>query len=82
MATTSMSLGPYWENFLRELVESGRFSTQSEAVREALRGLEARETRLADLRQHLAEGAAQSARGEHIAATPESILAKAREQRG
>jgi len=82
MATTSMSLGPYWENFLKELVESGRFSTQSEAVREALRVLEAREAKLADLRRHLAEGAVQSARGEHVSATPESILAKAREQRG
>ncbi|MFN7164378.1 MAG: type II toxin-antitoxin system ParD family antitoxin [Hyphomonas sp.] len=82
MATTSMSLGPYWENFLKELVESGRFSTQSEAVREALRELESRENRLADLRRHLAEGAAQSAQGEYVTASPESILAKAREKRG
>ncbi len=82
MATTSMSLGPYWENFLKELVESGRYSTQSEAIREALRVLESHETRLADLRRHLAEGAAQSERGEYVAATPESILLKAREERG
>lgn len=82
MATTSLSLGPYWENFLKKLVESGRFSTQSEAIREALRVLETREAKRADLRRHLSEGAAQSARGEHIEATPESILAKAREPRG
>jgi len=78
MATTSMSLGPYWENFLRELVESGRYSTQSEAIRDALRTLEVRERKLDDLRAHLEEGRLQAARGEFAEATPESIIAEAR----
>jgi antitoxin ParD1/3/4 len=80
MATTSLSLGPYWEAFLKELVESGRYATQSEAIREALRGLEVRERKVQELREHLAEGEAQADRGEFVAATPESILGAARKR--
>ena len=56
MATTSFSLGEHWEAFLRAQVESGRFATISEVLRESLRQMEARETRLAALRAAIVEG--------------------------
>ena len=61
MATTSLSLGGHWENFIREEIQSGRFSTASEVVRAALRELEDRSKRMEALRAHLAEGAEQAA---------------------
>lgn len=66
MATTSMSLGPYWEAFLKAQVESGRYSSVSEVLREALRTLEEREAKLERLRAHLKEGAEQADRGEFV----------------
>ncbi len=56
MATTSFSLGEHWENFIRAQVESGRYATASEVLRESLRFLEQRETRLEALRAALIEG--------------------------
>ncbi len=66
MATTSLSLGKHWEEFIRQEVSSGRYGSASEVVRDALRTLEERKSRLAALRVHLAEGASQSERGEYV----------------
>ena len=62
MATTSLSLGGHWEEFIKQEIKSGRYSTASEVVRDALRELEDRGKRLEALRAHLAEGAGQAAR--------------------
>jgi antitoxin ParD1/3/4 len=67
MATTSLSLGEHWETFIRNEVASGRYGSASEVIREALRTLEERKARMEALRVHLAEGAAQAARGEFVA---------------
>jgi antitoxin ParD1/3/4 len=61
MATTSLSLGGHWEEFIKREIKSGRYSTASEVVRDALRELEDRGKRLEALRAHLAEGAGQAA---------------------
>ncbi len=66
MATTSLSLGEHWEVFIRNEVASGRYGSASEVVRDALRSLEIRKTKLDALRAHLAEGEAQAARGEFV----------------
>ena len=66
MATTSLSLGPHWERFIKTEVESGRYGSASEVVRAALRELEERKQRLEALRLHLAEGAAEAQRGEFV----------------
>ena len=66
MATTSMSLGPYWEAFLKEKVESGRIASASEVVREALRTLEEREAKLDRLRAYVDERIAEADRGELV----------------
>jgi antitoxin ParD1/3/4 len=66
MATTSLSLGPYWEKFIKERIAEGRYGSASEVVREALRTLEQRETKLAALRDHVMEGARQADAGEYV----------------
>jgi len=66
MATTSLSLGEHWEKFIREEIDSGRYSSASEVVRDALRALEERKFKLQALRTHLAEGAEQARRGEFV----------------
>jgi len=50
METTSLCGGRHWDGFIRQEIESGRYSTVSEVVRAALRGLEARGKRLKALR--------------------------------
>ena len=66
MASTSLTLGDHWEVFIKNEVASGRYGSASEVVREALRTLEERKAKLGALRQHLAEGALQAARGEFV----------------
>lgn len=66
MATTSLSLGSHWEGFIRGQVESGRYGSASEVVRAALRELEERQSRLAALRAHLDQGAAEADGGEFV----------------
>jgi len=66
MANTSMTLGEHWEHFIRNEVASGRYGSASEVVRDGLRALEERKAKLDVLRAHLAEGAAQAARGEFV----------------
>ena len=66
MATTSLSLGPHWEQFIREQVATGRYGSASEVVRAGLRELEERHRKLDALRAHLGEGLAQADRGEFV----------------
>ncbi|MFB1486970.1 MULTISPECIES: type II toxin-antitoxin system ParD family antitoxin [unclassified Thiocapsa] len=66
MATTSLSLGEHWEVFIKNEIATGRYGSASEVVRDALRHMEEHNTRLAALREHLAEGEAQARRGEFV----------------
>lgn len=66
MATTSMTLGPHWESFIKSEIDSGRFASASEVVRAALRQFEDKSKSLEALRAHLAEGAEQAAKGIHV----------------
>jgi antitoxin ParD1/3/4 len=47
---TSLVLGAHFHDFIASQIASGRYGTQSEVVREALRLLEEREIRLAVMR--------------------------------
>jgi antitoxin ParD1/3/4 len=66
MATTSLSLGEHWEIYIKNEISSGRYGSASEVVREALRAMEERKTKLEALRSHLAQGAAQATEGNFI----------------
>ena len=73
MATTSLSRGPHWEACIRAQVESGRYASVSEVMREALRLQEAREAKLEKLRAHLKEGYDQAKRDEFVENPDEAI---------
>jgi antitoxin ParD1/3/4 len=66
MANTSMTLGEHWETFIKNEIASGRYGSASEVVRDALRVLEERKSKLDALRAHLAQGAVQAASGEFV----------------
>ena len=83
MASTSMSLGPHWEAFIKAEVDSGRYASASEVVRAALRELEDRSRTIDHLRAHLAEGAAEAERGDFApSVTAAELIADARARLG
>ena len=57
---TSYSIGKHFENFIAKLIESGRYSTASEVIRDGLRLIEeheqSREAKLQWLRAAIQEG--------------------------
>lgn len=56
MKTTSVALGPHFEEFIQTSISSGRYNNASEVVRSGLRLLEEREQKLAALRAAIEEG--------------------------
>ena len=75
MASTSLTLGNYWEEFIKSQLSSGRYGSASELVRDSLRLLEERETKLEALRKALIEGEESGSAG---ALDMEDIKKKAR----
>ena len=53
---TSILLGDYFENFIKEQVQTGKFSSASEVVRTALRMFEYEETKKTELVKALKKG--------------------------
>lgn len=57
---SSYAIGNHFESFIRQQIESGRYASASEVVRDALRLLEERQelrvTQLKNLRERLQEG--------------------------
>ena len=79
MASTSLTLGNYWEDFIKSQINSGRYGSASELVRDSLRLLEERETKLDLLRKALIEGEESGSAG---ALNMEDIKKKARMKAG
>ncbi|MCF0074440.1 type II toxin-antitoxin system ParD family antitoxin [Dyadobacter sp. CY261] len=53
---TSISIGPHFDTFIQNQIETGRYASTSEVVRAGLRLLEREEEELKLLRQALIEG--------------------------
>jgi len=66
----NVNLGPVFDQFVADLVDTGYYQSQSEVLREGLRLLKEREDlkrmRLSDLRQAIVAGARQADRGEFV----------------
>lgn len=80
MATTSVTLGEHWEVFIKNEVASGRYGTASEVIRDALRNLEERKSKLTALRKHLSEGVAQSEQGQYVTQSLDEMLSDFKQQ--
>lgn len=59
----SADLGPQLESFVAKLVATGRYNSKSEVLREGIRLIQERETRLSVLDQALARGLADAETG-------------------
>jgi len=59
------------ETSIRKLVSTGRFENEAQVIREALRLLDRREQRIAELRSSIQAGIAEYERGEAIELTDE-----------
>jgi antitoxin ParD1/3/4 len=59
----SAELGPQLEGFVTKLVESGRYNSKSEVLREGVRLIQEREARLAALDAAIARGMADADAG-------------------
>ncbi|QNG43561.1 type II toxin-antitoxin system ParD family antitoxin [Sphingobium yanoikuyae] len=59
----SADLGQQLESFVAGLVETGRYNSKSEVLREGVRLIQERETRLAALRQSINRGLADADAG-------------------
>ncbi len=68
----NVSVGERWQRFVEEAVNSGRYGSASEVVREGLRLVEERETRLAALRDTLDRAITEG--GEHSDADVAAVL--------
>ena len=75
----NVSLNEHLEQFVELAVASGRFKSSSEVIREGLRLLEERETRLTALRQEIAKGRES---GEPVEFDPEDIKNRGRQALG
>jgi antitoxin ParD1/3/4 len=66
----NVNLGPVFDEFVAEMLNSGLYQSQSEILREGLRLLKEREDlkrlRLADLREQITRGAEQADRGDFV----------------
>ena len=60
------TLGAHWDAFIKGQVDSGRYASEADVLRAALRELETRDAAFAALRAHVAEGAAEADRGEFV----------------
>lgn len=56
MKTTTVALGPHFEEFIQTSILSGRYNNASEVVRSGLRLLEDQEQKMAALRHAIKEG--------------------------
>jgi len=71
--TMHVNLSPEMEGFIKSKVSSGFYGNATEVIRDAIRRMQAEESRIAAWRLAIQEGDAQLERGEGIAFTAESL---------
>lgn len=81
MANTSLSLGEHWEKFIKQEINSGRYGSASEVVRDALRNLEEKKSKLRVLQSHLALGSQQTLNMDFVTQSPQDMLQEFKSQR-
>jgi antitoxin ParD1/3/4 len=67
MAKTALDLGDHWERFIDDQVRSGRYASADEVVRDALKGLQDQDRKLADVLQQIDRGRKQAENREFAA---------------
>ena len=75
---SSYTLGEHYEKFVRDLVESGRYASASEVLRDSLRLMEERETERAAKLDWLKAEIAKGFEGEMTAWDPEEARREGR----
>ncbi|MCZ8179491.1 MAG: type II toxin-antitoxin system ParD family antitoxin [Rhizobium sp.] len=60
MAKTALDLGDHWERYIDDQVRSGRYASADDVVREALKGLQDQDRKLADVLQQIDWGRQQA----------------------
>jgi antitoxin ParD1/3/4 len=78
---TSVALGSHFEEFIKKLLNSGRFNNSSEVVRAGLRLLEDEE-RLREIRRQELKAAVQEGIDSGDAGSVEDVIAQHRARRG
>ena len=64
--TVSADLGKTLEEYVQELVKSGRYRSQSEVLREGVRMVQDREMQIARFKQQIQKGIDEAERGEFL----------------
>lgn len=75
----NVSLTPDWERFVREQVDTGRFQTESDVVREGLRLLHEHQQTVEEIDQKIERGLADVAAGRTY--SPDTVRATLRARR-
>jgi antitoxin ParD1/3/4 len=70
-----VNLSPEMEGFIRSKVDSGSYGNATEVIRDAIRRMQAEESRIAAWRAAINKGDEELDRGEGIAYTPATLRA-------
>ena len=71
--TMHVNLSPEMEGFIKNKVSSGFYGNATEVIRDAIRRMQAEESRIAAWQDAIKLGDAQLDRGEGVAFTPDSL---------
>ena len=72
--TMHVNLSPEMEGFIKTKVAGGFYGNATEVIRDALRRMQAEESRVAAWQAAIKQGADQLDRGEGVAYTPEALI--------